>query len=216
MTSGLKRVALAALASAALATQLTACFPVVAGGAVMTGLMATDRRTSGTQVEDEGIELRAVNRVHDALGDGVHVNITSYNRKVLLTGEASTAEARQKTEEIVSHVENVQGVYNEMVVGLSSTLSERSSDTLISGKVKASLVDAHDLISNAFKVVTERKVVYLMGRVTEREANRATEVARGVDGVKKVVRLFEIISEDTLKNELPTPPQTSTPPKSGG
>ena len=115
-----------------------------------------------------------------------------------------------------SHVENVQGVFNEMVVGLSSTLSERSSDALISGKVKASLVDAHDLISNAFKVVTERKVVYLMGRVTEREASRATDIARGVDGVKKVVRLFEIISEETLKRELPTPPQTATPPKSGG
>jgi osmotically-inducible protein OsmY len=136
----------------------------------------------------------------------VHVNVTSYNRQVLLTGEATTAEAKQKVEQIVSRVENVRGVHNEMVVGLPSSLSDRSNDALISGKVKASLVDARDLISNAFKVVTERRVVYLMGRVTQREANRATEIARGVDGVQKVVRVFEVISEEELKRQLPSQP----------
>ncbi|MDD0812417.1 BON domain-containing protein [Curvibacter sp. RS43] len=206
MNSSFKRLTWAALTAAALASQLTGCFPLVAGGAVMTGFVATDRRTSGAQVEDEGIELRAVNRVHEALGDGVHLNVTSYNRQVLLTGEATTAEAKQKVEQIVSRVENVRGVHNEMVVGLPSSLSDRSNDALISGKVKASLVDARDLISNAFKVVTERRVVYLMGRVTQREANRATEIARGVDGVQKVVRVFEVISEEELKRQLPSQP----------
>lgn len=216
MNQRLTRVALAALAGAALVSQLTACFPLVAGGAVMTGMVATDRRTSGAQVEDEGIELRSVNRLHEALGDGLHVNVTSYNRRVLLTGEATTAEAKQKAEQIVQRVENVRGVYNELVVGIASPLSDRSRDTLISGKVKASLVDARDLISNSFKVVTERQVVYLMGRVTQREANRATEIARGVDGVQKVVRLFEIISEEELKTQMPTPPKNTEPAKTGG
>ena len=116
----------------------------------------------------------------------------------------------------MQRVENVRGVYNELVVGIASPLSDRSRDTLISGKVKASLVDARDLISNSFKVVTERQVVYLMGRVTQREANRATEIARGVDGVQKVVRLFEIISEEELKTQMPTPPKNTEPAKTGG
>jgi len=206
MKQTLNRTLCSLLAAAALAAGLSACAPLVVGGAVVGTMMAVDRRTTGTQVEDEGIELRAVNRVQEALGDGVHLNVTSYNRQVLLTGEATTAEAKQKVEQIVSRVENVRGVHNEMVVGLPSSLSERSTDALISGKVKASLVDARDLISNAFKVVTERRVVYLMGRVTQREANRATEIARGVDGVQKVVRVFELISEEELKRQLPSQP----------
>jgi osmotically-inducible protein OsmY len=209
MKSGLKRWALAAGASVLALTQLTGCFPLAAGGMVMTGMVMTDRRTSGTQVEDEGIELRSVSRINEALGDKVHFNVTSYNRRVLLTGEASTPQARDQLEQIVSKVENVRAVFNETVVGFSSSLSDRSSDTLISGKVKASLVDARDLVSSAFKVVTERKVVYLMGRVTQRESDRASEIARGVSGVVKVVRLFEIITEDELKSQYPAPAASS-------
>ena len=162
-------------------------------------LMATDRRTSGTQVEDEGIELRGASRVRDSLGERGHINVTSYNRQVLLTGEVPAAQDKQLVEQVLSKVENVRGIVNELEVMENSTLSQRSSDALITGKVKASMVDAQDLFANAFKVVTERGVTYLMGRVTQREASRATELVRGIDGVKKVVRVMEIISEEELQ-----------------
>jgi osmotically-inducible protein OsmY len=188
-----------------LSASLTACFPVIMGGAVMGGFVATDRRTSGTQLEDEGIELRASSRIRDQLGERVHVNVTSYNRRVLLTGEVPSAQDRQLAEQIASRVENVQSVVNELGVQDKSTLSQRASDSLIDGRVKASFVDAKDLFANAYKVVTERGTVYLMGRVTQREADRATEITRATSGVQKVVRVFEIISEDELRNMLPQP-----------
>lgn len=189
----------------ALTACLSACAPVVLGGAVMGTLMATDRRTSGMQLEDEGIELKAANRVRDNLGERGHFNVTSYNRQVLLTGEVPSAQDKQLVEQVVSKVENVRSVVNEMVVTENSSLSQRSSDTLITGRIKASLVDAQDLFANAFKVVTERGTVYLMGRVTQREAGRATDIARSTDGVKKVVRVMEIISEEELQRMLPKP-----------
>ncbi len=203
----LTRLALASLAAAALAGALSACAPLVMGGAfVGTTLVATDRRTSGAQVEDEGIELRSSNRIRERLGDRVHVNVTSYNRMVLLTGEASSAEDKQLVEQIVSGVDNVRSVVNDLGVLGSSTLTQRSSDTLVTGQVKAALVDAKDVFSNAFKVVTERGTVYLMGRVTAREADRGTEIARSVSGVQRVVRVFEIITEDELKQYIPPEP----------
>jgi osmotically-inducible protein OsmY len=188
------------LGAVTLATSLTGCFPVVAGGAVMTGLVATDRRTSGAQVEDEGIELRASDRLNTAFGDKVHQNVTSFNRIVLLTGEAATPAVQQQAAQMVGQVENVRSVVNELVVAEKSSLSQRSNDTYITSKVKASMIDAKDLPASAIKVVTERQVVYLMGLVTQREANRATEVARGVDGVKKVVRVFEYVTEEQIKD----------------
>lgn len=188
-----------------LGSSLTACFPVMVGGAVMTGLVATDRRTSGAQLEDEGIELRAVSRIRDNLGDRVHVNVTSYNRRVLLTGEVPSAQDRQLVEQVVARVENAESVVNELAVLGSSTLSQRSSDTLVTGRVKAAFIDAKDLFSNSLKVVTERGTVYLMGRVTQREADRATEITRGTSGAQKVVRVFEIISEDELRSMQPQP-----------
>ncbi|MDF1485842.1 BON domain-containing protein [Ramlibacter sp. H39-3-26] len=207
--SRLARAACAALAAAAAAGSLTACFPLVVGGAVATGLIATDRRTSGAQLEDQGIELRASNRLRETLGERAHINVTSFNRQVLLTGEVSAAQDRQTAEQTVARVENVRSIVNELVVAAPSSLGDRSNDTLISGKVKASFVDAKDLFSNAFKVVTERGVVYLMGRVTEREAKRATEIARGVSGVVKVVRIFEIISEEELQRLSTQAPASS-------
>ncbi len=188
-----------------LSASLTACFPVVVGGAVMGGLVATDRRTSGAQLEDEGIELRSASRIRDNLGDRVHVNVTSYNRRVLMTGEVPTEQDRQLVEQVVSRVENVQLVVNELAVLGKSTLSQRANDSLIDGKVKAGFVDAKDLFAQSIKVVTERGTVYLMGRVTQREADRATEIARSTSGALKVVRVFEIISEDELRNLLPQP-----------
>ncbi|WP_312302632.1 BON domain-containing protein [Pulveribacter sp.] len=214
------RGAAAVLAAAALGAGLSACAPLVIGGGAMVGtLMALDRRTAGAQVEDEGIELRAASRIRETLGDRVHVNVTSYNRQVLLTGEVATAEDGQKVEQIVRSVENVLSVVNDLGVMPPSSLTQRSNDTFITGKVRASLVDAKDLTASAFKVVTERNVVYLMGRVTQREAKRSAEIARGVNGVRKVVRVFEVISEDELARQLAQPapvtqdPAATAPPK---
>lgn len=199
-----KRVAVL-LAVVSAAGALSACAPLMIGGVFMSGMVASDRRTSGSQVEDEGIELRASSRIRENLGDRVHVNVTSYNRQVLLTGEVPSEQDKQLVERVVTGVENVRSIVNELAVMGSSTLTQRASDSLVTGKVKASLLDAKDLSSSAFKVVTERGTVYLMGRVTQREATRATEVISGVSGVMKVVRILEILSEDELKNIAPKP-----------
>jgi osmotically-inducible protein OsmY len=196
LVAGPARTALIALAAA---TLLGACAPLMVGGAMVGGaLMVTDRRTSGAQVEDQAIELKAANRLREAIGDRGHFNITSYNRAVLITGEAATEADRTAVEQAVGKVENLRSVLNETAVMGSSSLTSRSSDTFISGRVKAAFVDAKDMHANAFKVVTERGVVYLMGRVTEREATRATDIARGIPGVLKVVRVFEVLTEAEL------------------
>ena len=192
------RAACALLAAAALGSGLAGCFPLVVGGVAVGSLMVADRRTAGTQVEDEGIELQTVNRIYKELGDQPHVNVTSYNRVVLLSGEVPRADLLAAVEGMAKASGNVRSVVNELVVAPNSTLSQRSSDTFITGKVRASLVDAKDISASSFKVVTERGVVYLLGTVSEREANRATSIARGVDGVRKVVRVFELLSEEEL------------------
>ena len=195
-----------ALAGAVAAVSLSACVPLVIGGAMVGGTMvALDRRTSGAQLEDEGIELRAASRIRSNVGDRVHVNLTSYNRQVLITGEVPNEQDKQLVEQIVSKVENVNTVVNELAVLGNSTLAQRSSDVLVTGRIKAALIDSKDLISSAFKVVTERSTVYLMGRVTAREADRATAIARSTSGVQKVVRVFENISEEELTRMAPTP-----------
>lgn len=197
--AALYRLGLGVLAAATLAASLSACAPLLVGGAAVGGaLVATDRRTTGTVVDDQGIELKAKARIRETVGDRGHINVTSYNRTVLLTGETPTAEDKAAIEAVVTRVENVRGVLNELVIGPVVPLAEISNDVLITGKVKASFVDARDIFANAFKVVTEHGVVYLMGRVTEREANRAVEVARSVGGVRKVIRAFEIITEAEL------------------
>jgi osmotically-inducible protein OsmY len=201
-----KRLTLAIVTATLLGGSLTACFPLVVGGVAGGALVATDRRTSGAQLEDEGIELRATSRIRSNVGDRVHVNLTSYNRQVLLTGEVPSAQDKQLVEQIVARVENVSSVVNELAVMGNSTLTQRSSDVLVTGRVKAMLVDARDLSSNAFKVITERGTTYLMGRVTQREADRATEVVRSTPGVQKVVRIFEVISEEELARMLPSRP----------
>ncbi|MGE0349355.1 BON domain-containing protein [Hydrogenophaga sp.] len=198
-TATLRRVATAALALAALGATLTACAPIMLGGAAVTALVVVDRRTSGAQLEDQGIELRASNRLKDALGDTrARVNVSSYNRRVLLTGEAASEAVKAQVMQIVSGVDNVREVINELDVTSSPSFKERATDTLITGRVKASLVDAKDLQASAFKVVTERGSVYLMGRVTQREADRATDIARNTPSVMRVVRVLEVISEQEL------------------
>jgi len=194
-----------ALTSVMLLSTLGACAPLMFAGVAGTALVASDRRTSGAQLEDESIEIRAQARIRDNLGERVHINVTSYNRQVLLTGEVTAEKDRQGALQLVERIENVKSVVNELSVMPMSNLSERSNDLLISAKVKASYVDSKDLFASAFKVVTERGVVYLMGRVTQREAKSATEKTRNVNGVNKVVRLFEIISEEELRGLLPPP-----------
>lgn len=197
------RLACTVLAAAGLAATLSACAPLVFGGAAVGTLVAVDRRTSGAQLEDEGIELRAASRLRDAMGERTHINVTSYNRQVLLTGEVPSERDKQAAEQIVAKVENVKSIVNELAVMGNSTLGQRSSDTLVTGKVRASLVDDKELYAGAFKVVTERGTTYLMGRVTQREADRATQIARTVGGVQRVVRLFEIISDEELRQIAP-------------
>lgn len=195
-----KRLTLLLVAAGAIAASVSGCVPLVLGGAAAAGtVMAIDRRTTGSQVEDEGIELRVKNAISDKAGSEGHINVTSYNRQVLLTGEVPSEAAKQKSEEAARTSQNVVSVVNELAVMANTGLTQRSQDTLITGKVKASLVDAKDIVSSAIKVVTERNVVYLMGRVTERESKRAAEIARGVSGVKKVVRVFELLTEEQLK-----------------
>ena len=216
MTFSLRRTSAMLVLLGSTVGALTACFPLVMGGAVVTGMVATDRRTTGTVVEDEGIELRAASRIRENLGERGHVNVTSYNRQALLTGEVATAQDRQAVEQMVSQVENVRSVVNDLAVMPPSTLSQRSTDTFITGKVRASLVDAQDISANSFKVVTERNTVYLMGRVSQREANRATDIARGVTDVRKVVRVFEIVSEEELRRIAPQPAPVTTDTKPAG
>jgi osmotically-inducible protein OsmY len=186
-------------AAVSTATLLGACAPLLVGGAMVgTALSVTDRRTGGAQLEDQSIELKAINRVREAAGSEANVSVTSYNRTVLITGEVPTEAARVATEQAVARIENVRGTVNELAVMGSTTLAARSNDAILSSKVKAAFVDAKDLQANAFKVVAERGTIFLMGRVTEREANRATELARATSGVGKVVKVFEILSEAEL------------------
>ena len=222
------RAACALLAAAALGTGLAGCFPLVVGGVAVGSLMVADRRTAGVQVEDEGTELRAVNRIYNELGDQLHVNVTSYNRVVLLTGEVPRADLISTVEGIVKASGNVRSLVNELVVAPKTSLPQRSNDTFITGTVRARLLDAKDIAASSFKVVTERGVVYLMGTVSEREARRATSIARGVDGVRKVVRVFEMLSEEELvrlsaprpapvsSDAAPAPSSASAPPATPG
>ena len=198
------RIACAVLTVAALGGALSGCVALVGGGAAVAGMSAVDRRTTGTQVEDQGIELRAGNRIGEVMGDKARASVTSYNRVVLLTGQAGNATDKATIEKLVREQTTVRQVYNEIEVApFTATLGQRSQDSLITTKVKASLVNAKDISSSAIKVVTENNVVYLMGIVTPRESKRAAEIARGVNDVTKVVRLFEVISEDELANMNP-------------
>lgn len=192
------------------ATLMSACAPLVLGSAVGSALMITDRRTSGTLVEDQGIEIKAANRLAEVMDKRNHVSVTAYNRVVLLTGEVSSEAERLTAEQVVAGTENVKSVINELIIGGASSLTSRSSDLWVLSKVKATFVDARDIQANAFKVVVERSEVYLMGMVTEREAKRAAELAASVKGVQKVVKVLHIITEDELARKQPSPPASSS------
>ena len=177
----------------ALLTVVSGCAAVAIGGAAATGIiMAEDRRTVGTITEDQGIELKAVSRIEEKV-KAAHVNVTSYNRVVLLTGEVATEAAKTDAERITRAVENVRNVFNELKVGGNSSLQARTNDSVITSKVKARFVDANKFSAVHVKVVTEDSVVYLLGMVKKQEATDATEVARTTGSVSKVIRVFEYL-----------------------
>jgi osmotically-inducible protein OsmY len=182
---------------------LQGCAPLIVGGAAVgSALMVTDRRT----------ELKAGGKIREAIGDRGHVNVTSYNRLALITGEVPSEADRAAVEQAIQRIEGVKSTVNELAVAGNSSLTSRSNDVILTSKVKATFVDAKDLQANAFKVVTERGNVYLMGIVTEREANRAADLTAGISGVQKVVKVFEIVSEAELAG-LQKTAAPSTPAK---
>ena len=182
----------------ALALSLQGCVGLLLGGAVIGGMAATDRRTLGAQADDKTIALKGEARISGVVGESSHINVTSFNRRVLLTGEVRDEAAKAAAEREAKSIEGVRSVLNELAIGEPSSFSERSNDAFITSKVKASLLDAKDVFGNAVKVVTERGNVYLMGLATEREAARAAEIAAGISGVQKVVKVFDYMTEDEL------------------
>jgi len=188
-------------AAALLASVLAApgCVPLVATGAAVGTLAALDRRTLGAQTEDQEIEVRAANRMRDALKQPGGVSVTSFNRKVLLTGQVASEDDKRAAEAVVAALPNVRSVHNELQVLGRPSLAASAADTSITARVKAALVDAQDLHANVIKVVTESGTVYLMGLVSRREAERAAQVASRVAGVQRVVTVFEYITEEEVK-----------------
>jgi osmotically-inducible protein OsmY len=187
------------MAGALLALSLQGCVEMVLGTAVVGAIAATDRRTVGAQADDTAITVKAEARIPSLVGDAGHVNIASFNRKVLITGEVRDQATRDAVEREISGIAGVQGVVNELDVAGRSNYTSRGNDSLITGKVKASFVDTSGLSASAIKVVTERGTVYLMGRVTQREGERAAAVTQGVAGVTRVVKVFDYIGEDELR-----------------
>ena len=195
----LKRSIAAAILLGVTAVSLQGCVELMVGTAVMGTFAATDRRTFGAQTEDKTIIFKGETRASKVVGDRGHVNVTSFNRKVLLTGEVKDQQLKSLVESEIARIEGVHSVVNELEIAGVSSYTSRSSDSLITSKVVASFVDSKDVFANSFKVVTERGIVYLMGRVTEREGARAAEIVSGVSGVQKVVKVFQYISEDELQ-----------------
>ena len=177
--------------------------PLMVGSVIGSAMVATDRRSPGIQLEDEMIEQRSATAIRENFGSKEHINITSYNRQVLLTGEVSNPAVRSQAEALIGRIENVRAVVNEIAIGSASSTSDRASDVLLVAKVKASMVDSEDVFANIYKVVAERGTVFMMGRVTQTEAKRATDVVRGVSGVKRVVRVFDYITDDELRAMQP-------------
>lgn len=204
------RLAAGALVVAAMATALSGCV-ALAGGAMIGGAsLAVDRRTTGTQIDDQSIEFEASNAISQAIGDRGHVSATSYNRVVLLTGEVPDQADRDKVDKAVRALTKATGVVNELAIAPAASLSTQSNDALITAAVKAAFLNERDLQVASIKVITERNTVYLMGLVTETEGRRAAEVTRGVSGVRKVIKVFQTITPDELA-ALPIPPDSAKP-----
>ena len=195
-----------------LAIGLQGCIGILAGGAIAGGFAATDRRTLSAQGDDKGVALKAESRIAAVVGQPSHINTTSFNRKLLITGEVRNEEARQAAGREAAAIPNVNGVFNELTVGEPSSVTTRSNDTYITSKVLASLIDAKDLFSGSFKVVTENGVVYMMGLVTQREGDRGADIVRGISGVDKVVTVYEYLTEDELAQLSSKPAEPAKEP----
>jgi osmotically-inducible protein OsmY len=204
----MKKLLLATTLIALSLPALQGCVTAVATGAGAGALMIADRRNAETYLADEAIEIRAFNRINEKFADKVHVNVTSYNLKVLLTGEVPDAGIKDELEKAIAGVANVKGVTNEVTVGASSSFGARSNDTYITSKVKARFIDANKFQANHVKVVTEAGTVFLLGLVTRKEADDAAEIARTTADVKKVVRVFEYV---VIREK----PQADKPPEEG-
>jgi len=202
-TGSLLRPLSKAVLCVALLSSLQGCIAVVAGAAVSGAVATADRRTLGAQTEDKSISVKAETTMGNITGDLGHVNVNSYNRKVLLTGEVRDEAMKRAVENHVRSISNVENVINELEIAGPSSYTSRSSDALITSKVKISLADKKTVSATSFKVVTERGNVYLMGLVTQREGNIAADVAKGVSGVMRVVKIFEYISEEDLRTMQP-------------
>jgi osmotically-inducible protein OsmY len=193
----------------ALLLQLGGCIAVPAlmvGGTAMGTLVATDRRTPGTVIEDRGIETKAAFRIREALGDAVHVNVSSYNRLALITGEVPDEKRKAQIEKIILDVENVQKTVNEVAIMENASTTARLQDGILTSRIRAALIDEKNLIANAFKVTTERGVVYIQGRATAKEIALMTEIVSGLSGVTRVVRMVDVLTEEDLSGMLPAPP----------
>ncbi len=189
--------------------QLGGCIAVpamMAGGAAVGTMVATDRRTPGAVVEDRGIETKAALRIREALGDAVHVNVSSYNRTALITGEVPDAKHKAQVEKIVMKIENVQKTLSELAIMDNASMTARVSDGVLAGRIKAALIDEKTLIANAFKVTVERGVVYVQGRATAKEIALMTDIVSGLNGVTRVVRILDTLNEEDLEGMLPAPP----------
>jgi len=226
-TQGLRDLCQKALVISVLgitAIGLAGCFPVVATGVVTGALSVSDRRTTGAQAEDQAIEIKAFNRFRERFKSGqISLSVVSFNRIALVTGYVPDEATKAEAARLVSSIENVKNSLNEIVVGLPPSIRTYGSDTILTTRVKASMLEAKDLQAQVIKVYTESSTVFLMGIVTEREANRAADIASRVSGVRRVVRAFETISEADLSrmhlqtggNNPAAGPPKSTPPSSG-
>lgn len=190
----MKKTLLVTLLGLAAAMPLTGCAPLVVAGAGAGALMVDDRRTSGTYLMDEEIELKARWALREKKLDGVHVNFTSYNRRVLITGEASTAAQKTTVAQLAKEVPNVREIIDEVVVAAPTSLGSRTNDGYITAKVKTRLLDDDRVSTNHVKVVTENGTIFLMGLVKREEGAAAAEVAAKSQGVTRVVKVFEYIN----------------------
>ncbi|HEY6597838.1 MAG TPA: BON domain-containing protein [Pseudomonadales bacterium] len=206
------RIALVA-ALVAGAAALSACAPLVVAGVAAAGTTAvvTDRRTAGTQVDDQSIQLRVSSELSTALGkQPVHINVNSFNRRVLLTGEVPDEQAKTQAGEVAARSRDVRMVVNELAIAPPSSIGDRTNDTGLTTKVRASFVNTKEVAFNSIEIVTERRTVYLLGIVTQREADIAALVASKVSGVQQVVKVFEIVEPSAI---TPPPAGSPAPPK---
>jgi osmotically-inducible protein OsmY len=208
------RLSTLAISTALLVGGLSACAPMLVGGAFFgTVNVATDRRTAETQFLDEAIELRVLNRLITSTNNKGRVSVVSYGRQVLLLGEVPSAEDKVAVERVAASVDNVQRVISELKVMPNASASQRSQDAWITKRIQTTLIGTKDLVSSAFKITTNQSTVYVLGVATQRETDRVIAIARTMDGVKQVVNMVNLISEETLKGLMPTGPgaASSTP-----